>query len=61
MKGATTEELRVVASPIIQEKLFLENKCLVTKGFVEILVNHFEAQTKPSLSPKLNQLLKSSG
>jgi hypothetical protein len=61
MKGAITEELRVVASPIIQEKLFSENKCLVPKELVEILANHFDAQSKPSLSNKLNQLLKSSG
>ncbi|XP_062012077.1 transcription factor bHLH52-like [Rosa rugosa] len=56
-----TKELHVVASPTIQEKLYMEHKCLVPKEFVEVLANHFDAESKPSLSHKLNLLLKSSG
>lgn len=53
------EELQVVASPVLQEKLYLENNCLVPKKYVEILTKHFDAQSKPSLSNNLNQLLTS--
>ncbi|PQQ18914.1 hypothetical protein Pyn_13412 [Prunus yedoensis var. nudiflora] len=62
LKGAPpAEELQVVAFPIIQEKLYLENNCLVPEKFVEILAKHFDAQSKPSLSNNLHQLLTSSG
>ncbi|KAH0986286.1 hypothetical protein GBA52_013463 [Prunus armeniaca] len=62
LKGAPpAEELRAVAFPIIQEKLYLENNCLVPEKFVEILAKHFDAQSKPSLSNNLHQLLTSSG
>nr|XP_028959367.1 transcription factor bHLH117-like [Malus domestica] len=53
------EELQVVASPVLQEKLYLENNCLVPKKFVAILAEHFDAQSKPSLSNNLNLLLTS--
>ncbi|XP_020417804.1 transcription factor bHLH52 [Prunus persica] len=62
LKGAPpAEELQVVAFPIIQEKLYLKNNCLVPEKFVEILAKHFDAQSKPSLSNNLHQLLTSSG
>ncbi|KAL6206106.1 hypothetical protein ACLB2K_023355 [Fragaria x ananassa] len=62
VKAATaTKVLHVAASPTIQEKLYMEQKCLVPKEFVEVLANYFDAQSKLSLSHKLNQLLKSSG
>ncbi|XP_050368878.1 transcription factor bHLH52-like [Argentina anserina] len=61
VKAATATELHVVASPIIQEKLYMEQKCLVPKDFVEVLANYFDAQSTTSLSYRTNQLLKSSG
>jgi len=62
LKGAPpAEELQVVAFPIIQEKLYLENNCLVPEKFVEILAKHFDAQSKPLLSNNLHQLLTSIG
>lgn len=44
-----TQELQtlLVTSPTIQEKLYLEQKCLVPRDFVQTIANDCEIQAKP--------------
>ncbi|XP_068319484.1 transcription factor bHLH52-like [Pyrus communis] len=55
------ERLQVAASPIIQEKLYSEEKCLVLKEFVEVLAKDDDIQSKPLLKDKVAQLLQTNG
>ncbi|XP_048438574.1 transcription factor bHLH53-like [Pyrus x bretschneideri] len=55
------ERLQVAASPIIQEKLYSEEKCLVLKEFVEVLAKDDDIQSKPFLKDKVAQLLQTNG
>lgn len=48
----------LLASPIIQEKLYSEDKCLVPKEFVETLANDPEIQSKPMVFQGIDQLLR---
>ncbi|KAI9161349.1 hypothetical protein LWI28_016591 [Acer negundo] len=58
-KGSlNTEELQnLLASPIIQEKLYSEDKCLVPLEFVETLANDPKIQSKPIIFEGIDQLL----
>nr|WKE35115.1 basic helix-loop-helix family protein [Rosa persica] len=51
------EGLQVLASPIVQEKLYSEEKCLVSREFVETLANNQEIQSKPLLKDNIAKLL----
>ncbi|XP_028965117.1 transcription factor bHLH53-like [Malus domestica] len=55
------ESLQVVASPIVQEKLYSEEKCLVLKEFVEVLAKDDDIQSKPLLRDKVAELLQTNG
>nr|WIE96063.1 basic helix-loop-helix transcription factor [Loropetalum chinense var. rubrum] len=59
-KGTThIEELQVLlGSSAVQEKLCLEEKCLVPKEFVKILRNHLDFKSKPLVSNGLNHLIQ---
>lgn len=53
------EELQaLIASPIIQEKLSSEEKCLVPKEFVQILADDKQVQLKPFIVKDIDQLLQ---
>ncbi|KAL0011975.1 hypothetical protein SO802_007083 [Lithocarpus litseifolius] len=53
------EELQaLIASPIIQEKLSSEEKCLVPKEFLQILADDKEVQLKPFIVKDIDQLLQ---
>ncbi|KAK4838036.1 hypothetical protein QYF36_010485 [Acer negundo] len=58
-KGSlNTDELQnLLASPIIQEKLYSEDKCLVPLEFVETLANDPKIQSKPIIFEGIDQLL----
>ncbi|BBN67977.1 basic helix-loop-helix DNA-binding superfamily protein [Prunus dulcis] len=43
------KDLQAVASPIVQEKLYSEEKCLVSKEFVQVLANDHDIESKPLL------------
>ncbi|KAM5587336.1 transcription factor bHLH52 [Rosa sericea] len=51
------EGLQVLASPIVQEKLYSEEKCLVSREFVETLANNQDIQSKPLLKDNIAKLL----
>ncbi|KAL6197067.1 hypothetical protein ACLB2K_032680 [Fragaria x ananassa] len=51
------EGLQVLASPIVQEKLYSEEKCLVSREFVETLANNQDFQSKPLLKDNIAKLL----
>ncbi|KAJ7982046.1 Transcription factor [Quillaja saponaria] len=51
----------LLASPNVQERLYLEEKCFVPKDFVAVLANHHDVQSKPSIHDDLNQLIRSDG
>ncbi|KAG6696405.1 hypothetical protein I3842_09G146800 [Carya illinoinensis] len=55
-----TKELQdhLLASPLIQEKLYSEAKCLVPKQFLQTLVNDLEIQSKPLMLKDIHQLLR---
>ncbi|XP_038894685.1 transcription factor bHLH52 [Benincasa hispida] len=55
-----TEDLRILESTMIQEKLYSEEKCLVPKGFVQNLANFPEIQSHPSIFNSINQILHNS-
>lgn len=44
-------------SPLIQEKMYLEEKCFVPKDFVTTLTNLDNLQSSPSILQDLNQLI----
>ncbi|XP_023001636.1 transcription factor bHLH52 [Cucurbita maxima] len=52
-----TEDLQILESTMIQEKLYAEEKCLVPKGFVQNLANSSEIQSNPSILNSINQIL----
>ncbi|XP_010262917.1 PREDICTED: transcription factor bHLH52-like [Nelumbo nucifera] len=52
------KELQILGSRAIQEKLYLEEKCLVPQGFVKILAEKNEIQSNPSISEELNQFMQ---
>ncbi|XP_022994858.1 uncharacterized protein LOC111490459 [Cucurbita maxima] len=56
-----TEDLQILDSAMIQEKLYSEEQCLVPKGFVQNLANFPEIQSHPFISNSINQILKTSG
>ncbi|XP_050371064.1 transcription factor bHLH52-like [Argentina anserina] len=51
------EGLQVLASPIVQEKLYSEEKCLVSRDFVETLANNQDIQSNPLLKDYIAKLL----
>lgn len=51
--GKMEMEMEMVTSPKVQEKLYMEDKCLVPKDVVVSLTTHF----KPPLSHELTRLL----
>ncbi|XP_059637936.1 transcription factor bHLH52-like [Cornus florida] len=54
-----TQELQnLVASPLIQEKLYSEEKCLISKQFVETLAHDHGLQSNPMISKNINQLIQ---
>lgn len=54
-----TEELQVlVSSPVVQEKLYSEEKCLVDQQFVESLANDPQIQSKATVFAGIHQLLQ---
>ncbi|KAF5475457.1 hypothetical protein F2P56_007261 [Juglans regia] len=55
-----TKELQdhLLASPLIQEKLYSEAKCLVPKQFLQTLANDREIQSKPLMLKDIHQLLR---
>jgi hypothetical protein len=57
-----TKELEaLLASPVIQEKLSSEEKCLVPKEFLQILTNDNEVQLKPLIVKDIDHLLQTNG
>lgn len=48
----------LLASPIIQEKLYSEEKCLIPKEFAETLANDPEIQSKSVIVEGIHQLLR---
>jgi hypothetical protein len=57
-----TKELEaLLASPVIQEKLSSEEKCLVPKEFLQILANDNEVQLKPLIVKDIDHLLQTNG
>ncbi|XP_034197869.1 transcription factor bHLH52-like [Prunus dulcis] len=55
------KDLQAVASPIVQEKLYSEEKCLVSKEFVQVLANDHDIESKPLLKDSVAQLLQTKG
>lgn len=54
------EQLQVLLqSSIVQEKLYLEEKCLVPTEFVKVLAEHHDSKSEPSILDDLNQLIQS--
>lgn len=58
---AHVEELRVLASPKIQEKLYMEEKCIVPKELVETLAMDPELLSNSSISKDLDLLIRTLG
>ncbi|KAK2423807.1 transcription factor HEC3 [Trifolium repens] len=48
---------KLLISPFVQEKLYLEEKCFVTKEFVTTLTNHDDVRSKPTILKDLKQLI----
>ncbi|KAL6282790.1 hypothetical protein ACE6H2_013719 [Prunus campanulata] len=55
------KDLQAVASPIVQEKLYSEEMCLVSKEFVQVLANDHDIESKPLLKDSVAQLLQTNG
>ncbi|XP_010257104.1 PREDICTED: transcription factor bHLH53-like [Nelumbo nucifera] len=47
------EKLQVLVSPSVQEKLYLEEKCLVPLGFIQTVAKDYEIQSNPLISKEL--------
>lgn len=58
---AQVEELQVLASPKIQEKLYVEEKCIVPKELVETLAKDPELRSNSPISKDLDHLMKTMG
>lgn len=58
---AQVEELQVLASPKIQEKLYVEEKCIVPKELVETLAKDPELRSNSPISKGLDRLIKTMG
>ncbi|KAA0047065.1 transcription factor bHLH52 [Cucumis melo var. makuwa] len=56
-EGQETENLKILESTLIQEKLYLEEKCLVPKGFIQNLADFPEIQSHPSIFNSINKIL----
>ncbi|KAL5577827.1 hypothetical protein UlMin_019526 [Ulmus minor] len=54
------KELQVLGSPIVQEKLYSEEKCLVPKEFVETLAKENDMRLKPFLKD-ISELMENNG
>ncbi|XP_045802748.1 transcription factor bHLH53-like [Trifolium pratense] len=48
---------KLLVSPFVQEKLYLEEKCFVTKEFITTLTNHDNVRSKPTILKGLKQLI----
>lgn len=59
--ASPTEMQVILASPRVQEKLYLEDKCLVPKELSKLCVKEHDILSKPSISNDLNRLVKSEG
>lgn len=55
------EALQVLASPKIQEKLYIEEKCIVPRELVEALAKDPELRSNSSISKDLDRLIKTLG
>ncbi|OIV99050.1 hypothetical protein TanjilG_32309 [Lupinus angustifolius] len=49
----------LLGSLSVQEKMYSENKCIVSKDFITTLTNHANLQSKPSILKDLMQLIGS--
>ncbi|XP_054817094.1 transcription factor bHLH52-like [Prosopis cineraria] len=47
----------ILGSPGVEEKLYLQEKCLVPQHLVTTLTNHTDIQARPSILKDLNQLI----
>ncbi|XP_043699253.1 transcription factor bHLH53-like [Telopea speciosissima] len=56
---SNVEGLGVLASPRIQEKLYLEEKCLVSKGLIETLTKDQGIKSNPMIAKGLTKLIQS--
>lgn len=53
-----TEDLHtLVVSPLVQEKLYSEERCFVPKEFVTTLTNHDDVRSNPTILKDLKQLI----
>ncbi|KGN65954.1 transcription factor bHLH52 [Cucumis sativus] len=59
-EGQETENLEILESTMIQEKLYSEEKCLVPKGFIQNLADFPEIQSHPSIFNSINKILHNS-
>ncbi|CAK8570561.1 unnamed protein product [Lathyrus sativus] len=48
---------KLVVSPIVQEKLYSEEKCFISKEIVTTLTNNVDVRSKPSILQSLKQLV----
>ncbi|KAK7311103.1 hypothetical protein RJT34_09010 [Clitoria ternatea] len=56
--GSPSENLQALfVSPFVQEKLYSEERCFVTKEFVTTLTNDDDVQSRPTILKDLKQLI----
>ncbi|XP_058725627.1 transcription factor bHLH52-like [Vicia villosa] len=48
---------KLVVSPFVQEKLYSEEKCFISKGIITTLANNVDVRSKPSILQGLKQLV----
>ncbi|RDX72104.1 Transcription factor bHLH52, partial [Mucuna pruriens] len=57
-KAAPPENLHaLIISPFVQEKLYMEERCFVSKEFVTTLTNHEDVQSRPNILEDVKQLI----
>lgn len=54
---ATEDLQKLLTSPFVEEKMYLEEKCFVPKEFVATLTNHQDVQSRPSILKDLDKLI----
>ncbi|KAK4253516.1 hypothetical protein QN277_010178 [Acacia crassicarpa] len=55
--AATEEMQKLLTCPVVEEKMYMEEKCFVPKEFVTNLTNHKDIQSLPSILKDLNQFI----
>lgn len=55
--GKEIQGVKILESPIIQEKLYTEELCLAPKELLESLASDKEIQSKPFLKDSIDKLL----